>query len=127
MGDLTPLGRSRVAFTALICALYLVASDRIMVTGDPSLLFFLTPFIAVAGVGHAPAHEAMVRAAISVAALVTSAILASLAHGRNVPDYSDISAFVTGITGIFALNLVILFFSSKLIEKAWPESDHWTH
>jgi len=124
---LSPLGRSRVAFTALIFALYMVAGDRTVATGDPGALYFFAPFIAVVGVGHAPAREAMVRAALSVAALVLSGLIASLAHGRGAPDYSNLSSLLTATTGLFALNLVVLFASSKLVERAWPESDHWTH
>ncbi|MEM6386299.1 MAG: hypothetical protein AAF718_08700 [Pseudomonadota bacterium] len=124
--DLSPLARSRVAFAALIVSLYLIAGDRTAATGDPGLLYLIAPSLAVFGVGHAATREAMMRAAISVAAIVGASLVASLAHGRGMPNYSNLSTFVTAVTGVFALNLVLLVLTSKIVERFWPKSDHWT-
>ncbi len=126
MSDLTPLGRSRVAFTALIFALYLIGADRTVATGDPVALYIYAPVLAVIAVGHAPMPEALVRATLSVAALVAASVLASLAHGRGMPFYANLPSFFTAVTGLFAFNLVLLVASSKIVERVWPASDHWT-
>jgi len=127
LGDLTPLGRSRVAFTALLLALYLIGADRTVATGDPVALYIYAPVLAVFGVGHASAQEALVRSTLSVGALVAASVIASLAHGRGLPFYANLPSFFTAVTGLFAFNLVLIFAASKLVQRIWPTSDHWTH
>lgn len=126
MAELTPIGRSRLAFTALLTALYLIAGDQTVTTGDPVLLYLYAPILAVVAVGHAPSKEALVRTTLSVASMVAASIVANVVHGRGVPDYQSLSSFFTAVTGLFALNLILIAATSRVLRSIWRSSDHWT-
>ena len=123
----TPEVRGRIAFTALYAALCLIASERTIASGDPSPLFLLAPMIAVVATGQVNGHEAFLRAALSVAIVTLSGLAVNVAHGRGMPDYQSLSTLSTALTGLFALNLMVIVITSFLLRWAWPTSDHWTH
>ena len=123
---LAPVVRGRIAFTALSGSLCLIAADRTLASGDPSLWFLLSPVVAVFATGHVKSREAFLRSALSVAAVVGSGIVANLTLGLGIPNYQSVNALMTALTGLFALHLVIVVATSFAVGRLWPSSDHWT-
>lgn len=126
MRPLSPEARGRIAFAALLAALSLIAGDLTVANGDPSVLFFLAPALAVVATGQVVGREAFLRAGISVAVFVAAGLVVNIALGRGVPDYQNSRALLTALTGLFALNLAIIAGTSFFLRRVWPSSDHWT-
>lgn len=124
---MTPEVRGRIAFAALFASLCLIASDSTVTTGDPSPLFLLAPVIAVVATGHVAPREAFLRAGFAVAITAAAGLLINLVHGRGVPDYQSFNALFTALSGLLALNLVIIVATSFAVRRLWAASDHWTH
>lgn len=124
--DLSPEARSRFAFAALAFSLYLIAADRTVTSGDPAPLYFFAPALAVFGTGHIVSREAFVRAVFCVVLVLLTSLIANAAQGRGLPNYRELGIFVTALSGLFALNLVIIVTASALLKRTWPASDHWT-
>lgn len=123
---LDPVLRGRIAFTTLCVSLCLIAADRTVASGDPSLLFLLTPAIAVVATGHITSREAFLRSAISVATVVVAGMMVNIAAGQGIPDYQSFNILTTALTGLFALHLVTIVITSLVVQWLWPTSDHWT-
>ncbi|MEM9426302.1 MAG: hypothetical protein AAGA06_06335 [Pseudomonadota bacterium] len=124
---LSPRMRSRVAFTALIFSVYLVAADRMLMRGDVEVIaYLLAPVIAVLGVGHADGRETFARGILSVLAMLIAGGVISLANGQFPRDYQSVAAISTALTGLFTLNLTLLAASSTVLRRLWPTSNHWT-
>ncbi len=124
---MTPELRGRIAFAALFGALSLIAADQTVASGDPSPLFLLAPVIAVIATGQVDAREAFLRAGIAVVLSAISGLLVNLAHERGVPDYQSFNALFTALSGLLALNLMIIVATSFALRRLWATSDHWTH
>ncbi len=124
---MTPEARGRIAFAALFASLCLIAADRTVTTGEPSPLFLLAPVITVIATGHVSAHEAFLRAGIAVALTAMAGLLVNLVHGRGVPDYQSFNALISALSGLLALNLMIIVATSFAVRRLWATSDHWTH
>ena len=124
---MSPEARGRIAFAALFGALCLIAADQTVESGDPSALFLLAPVIAVIATGHVSAHEAFLRAGFAVGLTAAAGLLVNLVHGRGVPDYQSFNALFAALSGLLALNLVIIVATSFAVRRLWAASDHWTH
>ena len=126
MTSLTPEQRGRAAFAALSFSLYLIAADQTVVSGDPAVLFFLVPAMVVAATGQVKGKEAMVRAGLSVLAVVASSLIVNTAAGRGAPDFQSFQVLLSALGGLFAFNLVEIVLTSVLVHTLWTTSDHWT-
>ena len=123
----TPEARARIAFTALLAAFALIASDRTIANGDPSVLFFFAPALAIVATGQVRGRETFLRAALSALVVAASGLVANLALGRKgLPNYQDSQALLTALSGLFAFYLATIAGTSFLLRKVWPSSDHWT-
>lgn len=126
MDEIAPDVRGRIAFAALLASLYLIAAERSLAAADISAIYLVAPAVAVIAVGHSLGREALFRAGISVAVLATTALIVRLAHGQAAPSIQNTTLLIYALSGIFALNLVIIVVTSLILRGLWPTSDNWT-
>ncbi|MEM9970170.1 MAG: hypothetical protein AAF762_03600 [Pseudomonadota bacterium] len=122
----TPEARQRVAFAALLFALFLIGEQRAQASGGPTLLFFLAPAIAIIATGHVRFEEIALRTLIAVALFILAAQLVQVSMGRGMLLSTPVMRLLTATIGLGALYFVVIAMTSSAVRWLWPASDRWT-